>query len=119
MTRRERRASRQRRFVTATQARLDYKVSSESGALRETAYERPLPGWLRPLDYKLTNESGALKVPSRIRTWHLNGRANGHKPPPGQTWDQSGPTYVVESAEMGRLEKPIIHHLWRRLMADK
>ena len=99
MTRRERRASRQRRFVTATQARLAARLAR--------------------VGYKLTNESGALKVPSRIRTWHLNGRANGHKPPPGQTWDQSGPTYVVESAELGRLEQPIIHHLWRRLMADK
>ena len=99
MTRRERRASRQRGFVTAAQARLAARLAR--------------------VGYKRTNESGALRVPSRVRTWHLNGRANGHKPRPGQQWDQSGPTYVVASAELGRLEKPVIHHLWRKLMSNQ
>ena len=47
LTRRERRAVRQRRFVTTRKARL------------------------ARLDYKTCNESDALKVPSKVRMWHL------------------------------------------------
>ncbi len=93
-----------------------YQASGETGARREMDYEAPLPGWLKPLDYKVSGETGALKVPSKVRTWHLGGRANGHAPPPGQGWDGSGPTYLTEIAGT-RLEKPIIHHRWQRLVA--
>ena len=122
MTRRERRAERQRRFVAAREAHLtarrDDRVSRESGSRRETDYEAPLPGWLRPLDYKVSGETGALKVPSKVRTWHLGGRANGHAPPPGQGWDRSGPTYLTEYAG-ARLPKPIINRQWRKLVAEQ
>ena len=88
LTRRERRAERQRRYAAARklppEEQLDSRVSVGSGTRRETAYDAPLPGWLRPLDYKVSGETGALKVPSKVRTWHLGGRANGHAPPPGR-----------------------------------
>ena len=96
MTRRERRAIRQRGFVTAREARLAARLAR--------------------LDYKVSGETGAMKVPSKARTWHQGGRLNAHEPPPGRDWDRSGPTYVVEAGELGRLPKPIIHHQWRRLM---
>ncbi len=122
MTRRERRAGRQRRYEAAREvrltARLDYRFFTESNARRETDYEALLPGWLRPLDYKVSSESGALKVHSRVRTWHLGGRANGHAPKPGQRWDRTGPTYVT-GYRGTRLPKPVIDHQWRRMMADK
>ena len=72
---------------------------------------------LAHLDYKVSGETGALKVPSKVRTWNLRGRANGHRPPPGQGWDRSDPTYVVGIQEV-ELARPIIHHRWRRLMAE-
>ena len=122
MRRRERRAERQRRFVAAREAsrgaRLDYGVSRENGARRETDYGASLPGWLRPLDYKVSGGSGAQRVPSKVSTWHLGGRANGHAPPPGQGWDGSGSAYVV-AAGGTRLVEPIIHHRWRRLTAEQ
>ena len=97
MTRHERRARRLARFVTAREARLAARLAR--------------------VDYKTSGETGAMRVPSRMPTWHLGGRLNGHTPPPGQGWDRSGPTYVVEINEV-RLSKPIIHHQWRRLIAD-
>ena len=96
MTRRERRAIRQRRFVTAREARLAARLAG--------------------LDYKITGESSALRPPTKGRTWHLGNRKNGHAPPPGRAWDRSGPTYVVGIHEV-RFAKPIIHHHWRRLVA--
>lgn len=98
MTRRERRAIRLRGLVTAKEARLAARLAR--------------------LDYKVSGESGALKVPSRMRTWHLGGRANGHAPPPGESWDRSGPTYLIEIGGT-RLEKPVIHHRWRELEKHK
>lgn len=125
MTRRERRAGRQRGFVMAKEAclaarsaHLECQAAGEGGGLREVHYEACLPGWLRPLDYKVSGETGALKVPSKVRTWHLGDRVNGHAPPPGQGWDRSGPTYVTGICEV-RFAKPIIHHRWRRLRAQK
>ena len=94
MTRQERRAQRLRRFVTDREARLAARLAR--------------------LDYRTTGESGALKVPSRQRTWHLGGRLNGHRPPPGQPWDRSGPAYVTETKGQGRLPEPVPHHTWRR-----
>ena len=98
--------------------RLDYRASGESGARRGTAYEAPLPGWLRHLDYKVSGETGALRVPSKMRTWHIGGRLNAHRPPAGQGWDRSGATYVTGHAG-ARLPRPIIHHQWRRLRAEQ
>ena len=97
MTRDEWRAIRQLRFVTTREARLAARLAR--------------------LDYKVSGETGAMRVPSKMRTWHLGGRINGHAPPPGRDWDRSGATYVVEAGELGRLPKPVIHHQWRRLMA--
>ncbi len=99
LTRRERRAVRQRGFVTAREARLAARLAH--------------------LDYKVSGETGAMRVPSRMRTWHLGGRPNAHRPPPGQGWDRSGPTYVVEADGLGRLPQPIIHNRWRRLTAEQ
>ena len=101
MTRRERRAQRRRWSVTAREARLAARLAR--------------------LDYKTSGETGAMRVPTKTRTWHLNNRANGHRPLPGQRWDRSGPTYVVavldsDSREV-RVAKPIISHRWRRLTA--
>lgn len=98
MTRRERRGERQRQYLmkrTTPPASPDYQASGESGATRPWDGETPLPWWLRPLDYKVSGESGALRVRSKVRTWHLNNRANGHRPPPGQGWDRSGPAHTV------------------------
>jgi hypothetical protein len=99
MTRQERRAKRLRRFVTTREARL--------------------AAHLARLDYKVSGETGVMRVPSRVRTWHLGNRLNGHVPPPGQKWDRSGPAYVVETAELGRLSEPVIHSRWRRLMKER
>lgn len=121
MTRRERRAERQRQHLmnrATRQASPDYQTSGERGAPGEVNCEGPLPGWLRPLDYKVSSESGALRVRSKVRTWHLGGRANGHAPPPGRGWDKSGPTYLVEIGGT-RLGKPINHHRRRRLAAEQ
>ena len=99
LTRRERRTERRRRLVTAREARQ--------------------AAWLARLDYKVSGETGAMKVPVKGRTWHKGNRANGHAPPPGRSWDRSGPTYVVEAGDTGRLPEPVIHHRWRRLTAEK
>ena len=50
---------------------------------------------LARLDYKIAGESGALTPPSKTRVWHLNGRLNGHAPPPGRGWDRAGPARTV------------------------
>ena len=97
MTRRERRAMRMRRFVTTREARLAARLAR--------------------LDYKVT-ANGALKPPTKERTWHRGNRKNAHRPPDGRGWERSGPTYVIEVHEV-RLPEPIIHHLWRRLMAGQ
>ena len=97
MTRRERRARRHRGFVTAKEARLAARLAR--------------------LDYKTSGETGALRVPSKARTWHMGNRKNAHRPPPGKTWDRSGPTYVT-ATELGPLAEPVPHHRWRSLMAD-
>ena len=120
MTRRERRAERQRQYLmkgARPWASPDCRVSGENEGRRETDYEALLPGWLRPLDYKVSGETGALRVRGKARTWHLDGRANGHAPPPGHGWDRSGLTRLIEIG-WTRLGKPIIHHNRRRLTAE-
>ena len=99
MTRLQRRTLRLQRFVTAKQARLAARLAR--------------------VDYRVSNESGALKVPSKVRTWHLNNRLNGHAPPPGQAWDRAGPAYVVEALSLVGIPKPITNHRWRRMVADQ
>ena len=99
MTRRERRAQRQQRFVTEKEARLAARLAR--------------------LDYRLSGETGVLRLPAKGQTWCQGNRKNGQAPSPGRGWDRSGPTYVVESAELGKLPKPIIHHSWRRLMVEE
>ena len=87
MTRHERRATRQRWFVTAREARLAARLAR--------------------LDYKVCNESGALRVRSKTRIRN-----------PENPLDRAGTTYVVGIRNI-KLTKPIIHHRWRRLTADK
>ena len=99
MTRLQRRSLRLQRFVTVKQARLAARLAR--------------------VDYKVSNESGALKVPSKVRTWHLNGRINGHAPPPGLAWDRAGRAYLVEAPSLVELPKPIINHRWRRIVAEQ
>ena len=99
MTRHERRAKRRGRSVTAKEARLAARLAR--------------------LDYKVSGETGAMRVPTKGRVWHKNNRPNGHAPPPGRVWDRSGPTYVVEAEGLGKLPEPVIHHQWRRQTAKQ
>ena len=91
MTRRERRAERQLRFVTTREARLAARLAR--------------------LDYKVSGETGALRVPSKARTWYQGNRKSAHRPPPGQGWSRSGQVYVVG------VDEPVPHRQWRRLGA--
>ena len=81
-TRRERRAKRRRGFLSARDGRIAARLAR--------------------VDYKLPGETGALRVPSRVRTWHLGGRANGHAPPPGRGWERSGPVRLRATARPDR-----------------
>ena len=99
MTRTERRAHRRLWSVTTRQARQAARLAR--------------------LDYKVSGETGAMRVPAKGRTWHKGNRRNGHAPPPGQGWDRSGPTYVVEADGLGRLPQPVVHHRWRRQTANR
>ena len=87
---------RQRNFVTAKQAALAARLAR--------------------LDYKVSGETGALRLPGKGRTWYLGNRKSAHAPALGQSWERSGPTYIVALDEV-RLAKPVIHHQWRRLTA--
>lgn len=98
MTRWERRAVRQRRFVANKEAHLAARLAR--------------------LDYKVTNESGALRAPTHSLTWHLGTRLNGSSPPPGQGWGRSGAAHVVGAHEV-MFTQPISHREWRRLIATK
>lgn len=98
MTRRERRTRRLQRFVSAGQARLAARLAR--------------------LDYRTSGETGALRPSISAKVWHPGNRPNGHAPPPGRNWSRSGPTYVVEAGDTGRLPKPIIHNRWRKLFED-
>ena len=115
MTRRERRAQRQRRYEAV---RLCQAISGGRSALRAMDGDRFLPGWLRPLDYKVSGETGAMRVPSKARTWHIGGRLNAHRPPAGQRWDRSGSTYVT-GCDGAQFLRPIIHHRWRKLTEEQ
>ncbi len=99
ITRHERRAIRRRRLLTVKQARLAARLAK--------------------LDYKTSGESGALKLHSKAIIRASDSRKNAYAPPPGGEWSRSGPTYVTETEELGRLPKPVIHHRWRAQNRDK
>ena len=92
MTRSERRAQRRRWSVTAREARLAARLAR--------------------LDYKVSGETGAMRVPTKGRVRHRGNRPNGHAPPLGRAWDRSGPTYVIEAEGLGKLPQPVVHHRW-------
>ena len=77
MTRRERRAERQQRFVADKEARLAARLAR--------------------LDYKVANESSALRVYTHFLTWHLAKRPDWATPRGGRGWDRSGPTNIITS----------------------
>ncbi len=64
-----------------------------------TKKQAALAARLARVGYKTASESGALVVHSKERTWHHGGRANGHAPPPGATWDRSGPVRTTQAKE--------------------
>ena len=75
MTRRERRAIRQLRYVKSSEARLAARLAH--------------------LDYKVSGETGALKVHTHSLSWHLAKRPNWATPQGGRGWDRSGPTIII------------------------
>ena len=85
-SRRDRRAERAQRFVTARQAQWAARMAR--------------------LGYKTSGETGALRPPSKGRTWSKT-RKNAHAPPPGVGWERSGPMRVVRTGQEGRLEVPV------------
>ena len=97
ITRRERRALRQLRFVTAREASLAARLAH--------------------LDYRVSNEAGALRVHTHSLTWHIANRPSGAAPPPGRGWERSGPVRVVKARGRGTLAKPLTHRERRRLTA--
>ena len=110
LTRRERRAERQRHYLMKREklwASPNYQASGESKALGKADCEALLPGWLRHLDYKTPSESGALKVPSKTRIRN-----------PANPLDRAGSTYVIGIGKL-QLTRHIIHYRWRRLIAEQ
>ena len=99
ITRQERRARRLRKLVTVKQAKFAARLAK--------------------LDYKTSGESGALKLRGKVVIRESDSRKNGYAPPPGRQWSRSGPTYVTETEELGVLPKPIILHRWRALNKDR
>ncbi len=99
MTRHERRALRRRMFVSAKEAKLASRLAR--------------------LGYKTSGESGALKLRTRTVIRESDSRKNGYAPPPGRQWSRSGPTYVTETEELGLLPKPVLLHRWRTLNKDR
>lgn len=93
-TRRERRAERHRRLVTTREARLAARLAR--------------------LDYKVSGETGAMRVPTKTRTWYRGNRKTAHAPPPGQGWDRSGRARLVEAGRPARPPKALIDHPPRR-----
>ena len=104
VTRRERRAERQRRNTVAREvslaAGLERQVSNRDGADKATDYEAHLAGWLGPLDYRVSGESGALTVHTHSMSWHRAKSPNITIPLSGQGWDRSGPVRVVGSTKL-------------------
>ena len=53
------------------------------------------------LDYRVSGESGALRVYSHSLSWHRAKSPNITIPPAGQEWGRSGPVRVVQDPEAG------------------
>ena len=109
VTRRERRAERQRRYATTREVRLaaglEHRVSGKGAETRAIDYDAPLPGWLGPLDYRVSGESGALRVHTHSLSWHRTKSPNITIPPPGRGWDGSGPIRRVVVGETNPLNR--------------
>ncbi len=108
VTRRERRAERQRRYAAARDVRLagrlENPVSGREDKARAIGYEAPLPGWLRPMDFRVSGESGALIVHTHCLNWHRAESPIITTPPPGRGWDGSGPVRMVVVDENNSLK---------------
>ena len=99
MTRQERRTLRQRKLLTVKQAKQASRLAR--------------------LDYKTSGETGALKLRSKAVIRASGSRKNAYAPPPDRDWSRTGPAYVVETDQLGRLPKPVIDHRWRALHKGK
>ena len=75
LTRHQRRVWRLKRLAVAKEARLVARMAR--------------------LDFKVSGETGALRVTSHAVTQHLAKRPNSSTPPPGRGWDRSGRVKVV------------------------
>ena len=121
VTRRERRAERQRRYAAAREVRLtpglEYRVSGWDGASRAIDYEAPLSGWLRSLDYSVSGETGALVAHTHSLSWHRAKSPNIAAPPLGRGWDGSGPVRVV-GVDAANAPKQGIHLLRGKHVAE-
>ena len=95
ITRRERRALRQQRFVTAREASLAARLAH--------------------LYYKVPGEAGALRVPTHSLIWHQGDRPNGQAPPTGR---ERRVRTCRCGEDPGHLRKAPEHSGWRRLMAE-
>ncbi len=70
-----------------------------------TAREARWAARLAHLGYKTSGETGALKPPAKVQVLY-------------PTVHRASATYIVEAAGPGRLAEPVIHHRWRKLMAE-
>ena len=110
VTRRERRAERQRRYATTREVRLaaglEHRVSGRGGASRAIDYEAPPTEWLRSLDYRVSGESGALVVHTHSLSWHRAKSLNITVPPPGRGRDGPSPVRAGGKPE-GKMAQPV------------
>ncbi len=122
VTRRERRAERQRRYAVAKEIRLaaglEHQVSGKGGETRAIDYEAPRPGWLRPLDYRVSGETGALVVHTHSLSWHRPKSSNITAPPPGREWDGSSRVRKVGKLE-GKMAQPVNRRQRTKQLGEK
>lgn len=90
LTRHQRRALRIKRLVTTKEA---HRAALEAG-----------------LDYRASSESGALVAHTHSLTWHRAKSPNITMPPPGRGWDRSGRARTVEGPK-GGVAFPVVQHL--------
>ena len=88
ITRHQRRARRLQRLTASREA---YLIARMAG-----------------LDYRVSSESGALVVHTHSLSWHRAKSPNITVPPPGRRWDGSGPVRVVGVHEVDP-HHPVIH----------
>ena len=119
VTRRERRAERQRRYATTREVRLaaglEHRVSGREGKTRAIGYEAPLPEWLQPLDYRGSGESGALVVHTHSLSWHRAKSPNITVPPAGKEWGRSALARVVRVDKASATEQDIDHRRGKQI----